>query len=372
MNFRSMFACALSAVTVLVSSVALATNVNYTDSSKINVLRKYGGLTAVNQVTQAVSGNIFRLGAGDGGGWNDEMNSGSPSDTFTHTWFLPTPVSIGSWNAQMNTAPGQMAIEYSTNGGGTWNPWNTQVFTPGSTVANSTFTASTVNNVNAIRYVATAGATQTFRIDEVQVFMPGSLSISLAEGYNSFTQNIVSSQLTSTTSGAWKAPNGGNAAMMHNGIVRFDNELKNQDPTGTTRSFVEYTLNDATGIASATLGGTNGQGWQGNWELYTANGTPTNPQTLGNSISALQAGGWTLQHSYTLGTPVGGAPAYDFLLSNPGQWTNALLVFDSQFGAMQELELHTNSNFLPPPPAPEPASFALLACGALVLFRRRM
>jgi len=383
---------------------ALDMNSPVADSTKINVLRQYytpqelAKLDGMNNVTQSSEG-FFRLGAGDGGGWNDEANLGGEDVWVSHTWILPGPRVIGSWKIETSPSPATLIVEYM-DAQGAWHTWNTnqahqdflEAYDDSGEVKyrlsshNATFQETPVT-AYGIRYRATNGQYNgVLRVNELQVFLAANQAVKYTDGFNILTQpGLVNTDAywRSKTEGAWQAPNGGDATILYNGNVHHDsNELKNQ--TEGTRSYVGIELNDQAPMTSFTWGGTNGQGWTGLWEIYTCVGDFIDPANLGNTKDDLIEAGWTLQYQYTAYTDQGhatgsgfvpdfGDTSSDFLFLVPGFWENILIVWDGQFGAMRELEIHASGEILRQAGfgVPEPATMTLLALGGLSLLRRR-
>jgi len=399
-----------AALCVAGGAAAITIDTVVPDSTKINVLRQYYTpqellqRDGMNNVTSAAWSNLERWGSNDGGGWNDEANI--QSAPCSRTWLFPNGEAreIGSWSVEIATAPGTLVMEYLDEFGD-WHVWSTKTYSYTYTFANTTnlYTAGeqvilpggtvgamyTETPVTAygIRYTASEAPQRVnvrdgeyvieadrLRFNEIQVFLTAGQDVKYTDGYNIFTQDIVKNEWTSDTAGAWRKPNGGSAAMLHNGFVHLDpaGELKNQEVD--TRSYVAYELYEATPMTSFTWGGTNGQGWKGGWAIYTCNGEFIDPSELGNTMDDLIAAGWTLQYAYAESRETGsgyvpgvsGDVSSDFLFGVPGFWKNILIVWDGQNGAMRELEIHASAILIP-----EPATMSLLALGGLALLRRR-
>lgn len=338
----------------------------FTDPTKANVLRQYNLSTGTNLVPNAATvtngtASFFREGVIDGSGWNDEGGGYSTAnDWLRRTFTLAGPSTIGGYLAQFDgngRRPTRFTLEGNAGAGWTMlvdvNPttwagdWNTGTFTPG-----------TYSQVRYTAYGPLAGDT-TFGINELEVYLASGQVARTDQGYNIFRDQAPAGTV-SATGGPWKAPNGGNASTL--GDANFTgNELKSQNTPG--RSFVAYTFADLVNMRYGTLGGNKGQGWGGNWEVYTANGgAMPSLQSLGAADPAtLQAAGWTLQYAYTSGTF---AQAQDFAFARPYDYQYLAFVWDTQWPSATEFELFGL-------PEPGTAMLALAGCAALAARRRR-
>jgi hypothetical protein len=341
----------------------------FTNPTTANVLRQLNLATGTNLVPNAtnvtVGCSFIREGVIDGSGWNDEVSSFNAGDSIQRTFTLPGLRTVGGWMAQFDGTgrrPTQFTLEGYDGSG-----WVTLLNTNPTTWAGDRFTGTfTPGAYSQIRYTAYGplASDTTFGLNELHVYMAAGQNVAVDSGYSIFRdQNPTGAQSANKqlpdTTWVWRAPNGGSANTLKDADFT-GSELKSQNVPG--RSFVTYTFADLVNMRYGTLGGNKGQGWGGNWEVYTANGVsmPSLQGLDANDPAAIQAAGWTLQYAYTSPTY---AQSHTFLFASPYDYRYLALVWDSQWASATEFELFG---------LPEPGTAASL--GSLVvafLLRRR-
>jgi len=325
---------------------------NFTDSSRVNVLRQYD--PAGNfLIPSSISGNgVLGQGGNDGSGKYDDWFF-SPNDatrTGTNTFTLPGPKLVGSFQANFNNShrPGNLEVQGFVNG--VWTTLAT-VASPGANPS-GTFTPTTVT---ALRYIVTGPSTSTGYVQdaEFQVFLTSGQTVPYDSGYNLLHDaGKVIAISDSVTSGPWSLRTSGLG-----GSQTVDGNYFSNVHGQNGRTFFTLTLDQPTAINRGHLGWYNGQVWS-NYQVYgSTNSTMPALQSLAaTDVATVTAAGWTLELDSS-------AQVQDLLFNFQGgelPWKHLAVVWNGT-GALVEFEAFI----------PEPSTTALLAMGGLLLLRWR-